>query len=254
MKQPGDIKMPRRIAITERWNEDAWFGELPLRLKIFYIYLCDRCDCAGIWEPNWRVADFEIGEHFDPEDTLQKLQPKVTLLPSGKWVVANFVYVQYRVSIADLKPEKNTVHLGVVRRLAKEGLWDGPVPDRVGPEVPVVAEGFDAEGRFEAAWEAYPEKSGKKAAIQHFIASVRSEEDFQSLMRAMGHYLKSPRVLKGFVQNGSTWFNNWKDWIEYTGEIKLPSGTSEALKKKNEAALRQINGLFSNDGEPTPGQ
>jgi hypothetical protein len=117
-----------------------------------------------------------------------------------------------------------------------------------------VAEGFDAEGRFEAAWEAYPEKSGKKAAIQHFIASVRSEEDFQSLMRAMGHYLKSPRVLKGFVQNGSTWFNNWKDWIEYTGEIKLPSGTSEALKKKNEAALRQINGLFSNDGEPTPGQ
>ena len=253
MKQPGESKMPQRIAITERWGNDRWFGELSLRLKIFYIYLCDRCDCAGIWEPNWRVADFELGEHFDPETTLHGLQPKVELLPSGKWLLVNFLYVQYHVNIADLKPEKHTVHLGIVRRLAKEGLWDGVIPDRVGSGVPA-EEGFDVDGRFEAAWKAYPERSGKKDALRHFTATVKSEVDFQSLMQAMQHYLKSPRVLKGFVQNGSTWFNNWKDWIEYTGEVVLPSGTSEALKKKNEAALRQINGLFSNDGEPTPGQ
>lgn len=68
---------------------------------------------------------------------------------------------------------------------------------------------------FEEIWDKYPNKDGKKAAEKYFHASVRTQEDFDSINQALANYIKSERVLKGFIKNGSTWFNNWKDWITY---------------------------------------
>ena len=38
--------------------------------------------------------------------------------------------------------------------------------------------------------------------------------DFIKIKTALKNYLESDRVKKGFIQNGSTWFNDWQGWLE----------------------------------------
>ena len=69
---------------------------------------------------------------------------------------------------------------------------------------------------FNEIWQKYPSKVGKKEAERHFKGSVKSEEDWRNINNALNNYLKSARVKRGYIQNGSTWFNDWQSWIEYT--------------------------------------
>lgn len=69
---------------------------------------------------------------------------------------------------------------------------------------------------FEALWSKYPEKDGKKDALRHFIATVKTDQDWKDINTALEKYLACDKVKKGFIKNGSTWFNNWRDWINYT--------------------------------------
>ena len=70
---------------------------------------------------------------------------------------------------------------------------------------------------FDVIWTMYPQKSrvGKKAAVRHFEASVKTDQDFEDIQTALKNYLASDVVKKGFVQNGSTWFNQWRDWVDF---------------------------------------
>ena len=69
---------------------------------------------------------------------------------------------------------------------------------------------------FEEIWSRYPSRVKRKEALRHFGASVKTEKDWADINTALDHYLahleantwKRP-------QNGSTWFNNWTDWLDY---------------------------------------
>jgi hypothetical protein len=79
----------------------------------------------------------------------------------------------------------------------------------------IVQQTFD----FESIWLKYPRRVGRKMAEKHFEASVKTKKDFEDLSKALANYLSSKRVAEGFVQNGATWFNNWRDWIDYKEEM-----------------------------------
>ena len=68
---------------------------------------------------------------------------------------------------------------------------------------------------FEKLWTIYPKKDGKKAALRHFKSSVKNKEDIGKIKIALDNYLSCSQVKKGYIKNGSTWFNNWEDWIDY---------------------------------------
>ena len=68
---------------------------------------------------------------------------------------------------------------------------------------------------FEEIWIKYPNQVGKKEALRHFKVSVKTENDWKDINRALDNYLKTEKFKKGFIQNGSTWFNNWRDYINY---------------------------------------
>lgn len=72
---------------------------------------------------------------------------------------------------------------------------------------------------FEEVWNKYPNKDGKKKAEVHFRVSVKSMQDFEDINSALAHYLSSERVSNGFIKDGSTWFNNWRDWIDPSPEM-----------------------------------
>jgi len=66
---------------------------------------------------------------------------------------------------------------------------------------------------FEGLWKDYPNKDGKKQALSHFKASVKTDQDLEDIRKALVNYLCSDRVKNGFIKNGATWFNNWRDWV-----------------------------------------
>lgn len=66
---------------------------------------------------------------------------------------------------------------------------------------------------FEKVWALYPRQKGRKAAERHFRASVKTEVDLRNILRALENYKQSKEVKEGYVQYGSTWFNNWPDWM-----------------------------------------
>jgi len=73
---------------------------------------------------------------------------------------------------------------------------------------------------FQSLWLKYPNRVGKAAAERHFKVSVKTGQDWKDINTALENYLKSQRVKKGYIQNGSTWFNNWRDWIKMPEEEK----------------------------------
>jgi hypothetical protein len=72
---------------------------------------------------------------------------------------------------------------------------------------------------FEEIYLKYPKKVGKKAAEKHFKASINTERDWQNIQIALKNYLASERVAKGFIQNASTWFYNWPDWVNFKEDL-----------------------------------
>jgi len=74
---------------------------------------------------------------------------------------------------------------------------------------------------FEELWKRYPNKDGKKLALKHFKTSIKTEQDLKNINIALEKYLNSDRVKNGYIKNGSTWFNNWQDWIEYKENKKI---------------------------------
>ena len=69
--------------------------------------------------------------------------------------------------------------------------------------------------KFDEIWDRYPKKDGKKQALRHFQVSVKTEEDWIDINKALDNYMESANFKKGFIKNGSTWFNNWQDWINW---------------------------------------
>jgi len=74
---------------------------------------------------------------------------------------------------------------------------------------------IDTQDNFESIWNLYPRKIGKKKAEIHFKKSVKTNDHVKKIKIALENYTKSKSFKDGYIQNGSTWFNNWEDWIDY---------------------------------------
>jgi len=68
---------------------------------------------------------------------------------------------------------------------------------------------------FSSVWVRYPRKIGSKHAYRHFQATVKTDQDLISINKALDNYLACEEVKKGMVKYGSTWFNEWQDWVDY---------------------------------------
>jgi len=73
--------------------------------------------------------------------------------------------------------------------------------------------------RFEETWKIYPNRQGKKQALRHYLATVKTDDDSRRCWQALQNYLKSEKVRNGFVKNGSTFFNDWESWVEPTPQM-----------------------------------
>jgi hypothetical protein len=102
------------------------------------------------------------------------------------------------------------------------------------------------EAEFDRIWKRYPVKDGRKEAERHFRATVHTEDDLRDIHHGLDNYLallaKTPdRPAK----NGSTWFNNWRDWVDYEPAKEIKHETVKP--KRNNHAHRVANADYSKD-------
>lgn len=109
--------MAKRFTDTLIWEKE-WFMKLPVKHKCLFRFLTERCDPAGVWEPNWTLATIYIGEKCDASD-LMLLNDQIEKLPNGKIWLTGFINFQYgKLS------EKSPAHIPVFKSIEKNNLKD----------------------------------------------------------------------------------------------------------------------------------
>jgi hypothetical protein len=116
--------MAKRFTDTQKWTED-WYLDLPIVYKIFWIYICDNCNHAGVYKPNKRVFELLVGEKIDLEKFLEGInrdKERIIKLANGRWYLTGFIEFQYGTN---LNPN-NRVHRSILKLLNENDLnWEG---------------------------------------------------------------------------------------------------------------------------------
>jgi hypothetical protein len=112
--------MAKRFTDTEKWKKPFIRG-LQGAYKLLWLYICDDCDNAGIWQVDIDVAQLRIGEDLDIKKAIAVFGDKIISFDNGnKWFIPSFIEFQYP---SGLNPE-NKAHGGVIRLLDKYKLLE----------------------------------------------------------------------------------------------------------------------------------
>lgn len=112
--------MAKRFVDTEL-DDKAWFMDLSCRLKCAVQFLYRKCDVAGVWTPNYKIASAYIGEGGFSEPEVLDIDNgnQFEKLPNGKIFVKEFCDFQYGSLSENCKP-----HRPVIEKLKKYGLYE----------------------------------------------------------------------------------------------------------------------------------
>lgn len=114
-------RMAKRFTDTTKWRK-PFMRNMSAPYKLLWLYICDDCDHAGIWQVDWEVAQIYIGEALDYEKAVEIFAGRVIPFDENtKWFIPSFLEFQYPGELN----EKNKVHNSVISTLNKYGLIQG---------------------------------------------------------------------------------------------------------------------------------
>jgi hypothetical protein len=121
--------MAKRFTDTEKWKK-PFIRNLSAPYKLLWLYICDDCDHAGIWQVDIDVARIRIGEDINEKDAVKFLGDKLVRIDNGnKWYIPSFIDFQYP---SGLNPD-NKAHGGIIKILQKYNLLDEQFKPLVSP-------------------------------------------------------------------------------------------------------------------------
>lgn len=121
--------MAKRFTDTEKWKK-PFIRNLSAPYKLLWLYICDDCDHAGIWQVDIDVARIRIGEQITEREALKFFGDKVIRIDEGnKWYIPSFIDFQYP---SGLNPD-NKAHGGIIKVLQKYNLIDDEFKPLVSP-------------------------------------------------------------------------------------------------------------------------
>ena len=98
--------------------EKQWFRKLPLRLKVVWFYLINKCNHAGVWECDIDLLSFQIGEVYELSEIMEAFGDNIVELGDNKYYLSKFIEFQYGLP---LNPSVR-VHQSVIKLLQKYGI------------------------------------------------------------------------------------------------------------------------------------
>ena len=110
--------MAKRFTDTEKWKKPFIRG-LQGAYKLLWLYICDDCDHAGIWQVDMEVAAIRIGEKIDIKEAIKSFDEKIVIIDKGnKWFIPSFLEFQYPSGLNS----DNRAHNSVIILLEKYNL------------------------------------------------------------------------------------------------------------------------------------
>ena len=87
--------MAKRFTDTDKWKK-GFFKSIPLEYKLFWLYILDDCDHAGIWYVDFEIAEIRLGTKLSKEKARGFFAGRVVEFDSGtKWFIPDFIGFQY---------------------------------------------------------------------------------------------------------------------------------------------------------------
>ena len=112
--------MAKRFIDTKIWDK-AWFRKLDIKYKLFWVYLLGKCDHAGIWDADWELAEFIIGESITWDELPTVIKDKMkSIKGEDQFFIPSFIDFQYGELKNHSKPHKS-----VIKRLTEKKLFKG---------------------------------------------------------------------------------------------------------------------------------
>lgn len=112
--------MAKRFTETTIWDDD-WFYELSPEYKLFWFYVKDNCNHAGIWQPKVRAFKAMTDTDVDLNKALEYFnmgKQRVRLLNNGRWFIEDFFFFQNGHTLN----EKNRVHKSILDQYIENGI------------------------------------------------------------------------------------------------------------------------------------
>jgi hypothetical protein len=186
--------MAKRFTDTMKWNED-WYLDLSLTHKMFWIYICDNCDHAGIFKPNKRIFELLIGEKINSDKFLESVNKdklRVVVLGNGRWYLTGFIEFQY----GDNLSTKNRVHKSILDILNKNDInWDGGYTIKEAPTLDSPKEKVEAKPK------------SLEVVTEYFLFKKSDKKEAEKFYNFYGS--KGWKVGKSPMKNWKMAANNW---------------------------------------------
>jgi len=203
--------MSYRFTDTEKWS-DPWFRKLPAEQKLVFIYMCDRCDCAGFLEMDEELMAFLTGVDSDACLGATKGLARAYLEKDGIYWVKNFLKHQKNLPLNPANNAHKAVIASINQRL---GLFPS-IPQILGANKGLFSPIGKGKGRgngkkedlravdFPSFWEAYPKKTGHKPCetkwaarnldeiAEKIIAHVKTMSQTDDWTKEDGKYVPNP--------------------------------------------------------------
>lgn len=207
--------MAKRFTDTQKWSKGS-FQNLSPKMKLVWLYLCDSCDHAGVWDINLPLLIFQTGYKITIEE-LEKNLSKWIVISGDKIIIESFISFQY----GDLNPG-NKVHLSVLKRLEKLAPTKGLASPCQGAK-DKDKEKEKEEYNLDNIYQEYPVRVGgtnKPLGMKRLTKIIKNKQDFDLVLKAVMNYKKNCDALNKtgteFVKQFSGFFGpeyDWKQWI-----------------------------------------
>ena len=182
--------MAKRQHSTTIWEED-WFIGMTKEQKLFWFFIKDKCDHAGIWKPNLKQFENIIDGKLSLEKTLNLLnldKKRIRLLEGGRWFLEDFITFQYG---SKLNP-KNRMFNSVINELKMNGIDIDSIRGQIEVNFPsTTPQGIRGKDKV---------ISSKDVITTSVITPYYIKSDLQRLVCAY-------KIAKGFKFDDRTWDN-----------------------------------------------
>lgn len=241
--------MAKRLTDTDIWDKE-WFMKLSPKLKCLVKFVRDKCDLAGVWNPNWTLTNLYIGDKCNEQELLSiDNGNQFHKLESGKIFCIDFITFQNGIL-----NEKSPIHIKI-HSLLKQHSIPYPYPITRVCNTPVVIVGVEGNSNgivksnssddvfsaelyptFEDFWNEYDKKVGDKEKIKKKFEAL-SQKEKESIMWYLPEYKKAT-IEKQYRKNPETFLNNksWNDEII----IKENNGNKQTIADTKRDELRAL--------------
>lgn len=211
--------MPKRFTDTEIWDKE-WFMSLEPRLKCLVKYVRDKCDLAGIWHPNFLLANMMIGASVQEHELLDiDAGQQFKKLHDGKIFCCGFVEFQYGNTLNPASP----VHKKVLSMLEKHQVYGS---DMVQNNIDVLTEHTERK-RFTPP--------SKQEVYDYMITLVEQKIAHTESDKFINYYESNGWMV------GKNKMKSWKSAVAgWIGRLKPPTTSTQSTVYDIQKKLAQI--------------